>query len=100
MNTAEQSKAWHAMDPTKAQYFLVDLPIPQIEHSSKTTVAFSGEQYQVLSQELLQYDPRKDCPLHQLRFANEPEIMNWLQLNGAEEGWVRLNGRVVLDFNT
>jgi hypothetical protein len=71
MKSEEPAKVWHAVDAKKGKYFLVDT-IPQNSRSSKKTVIFHGEQYQVLSEELMQYDPNKPQKLSELRHLSEP----------------------------
>ena len=73
----EGRKVWHAMDVKNSKYFLVNV-LPQNKSSFNTAISFQGEKSQVLSDELLQYDPEKKGKLSDLTFVNEAEILDWV----------------------
>ena len=65
----EGKKVWHAMDVKNSKYFLVNV-LPHNKSSFSTPISFQGEKSQVLSDELLQYDPQKKGKLSALTFVN------------------------------
>lgn len=47
----------------------------------------------------MKYDDFKPKSMFELRFISYPEIVDWLKINGADSGFVKINTRVALSFN-
>lgn len=73
--------------------------LSQSTDGEKTKVRFHEEVYQILTSELLPYQADKPTKLSELAYPNKAELVEWMSQNGADEKWIKLNSRVVIDFN-